>query len=337
VTLEHKSLTSVKLLERHDLQAMLRQSCEAFFNEIGERMLLIGEEVVPTVHCSDRIDLLAIDQNGAAVVIEIKRGSNRLQLLQALSYAGTLSKWTAAQFIEQFRSFAQKSSQEVSDRLSEFLKVGATEGIGKDQRVILIAEAFDYEVLFTAEWLHERFGVDIRCFRLLLSSENESEFVTFTQVYPPLELTEFAISRRALPVAGSADQWSDWDAAFKSCANAEIVEFFRAELARGVDANLRSGGLRYKVGGRIAWWVSIRKTGAYVWQNGRFHDDVLIWTELLSNDCDISPVSDDSCLRFYLKSMASGKAFADAVASNPIVLSVAYPEDDAPPDEGLGQ
>jgi hypothetical protein len=44
------------------------------------------------------------------------------------------------------------------------------DAINRSQRIILLAEAFDFEVLVTAEWLTDRYDMDIRCYRLALES-----------------------------------------------------------------------------------------------------------------------------------------------------------------------
>jgi hypothetical protein len=62
-----------------------------FCEEIGESLLVIGQKVRPSDAVPDRIDILAIDDPGTSVVIELKRGSHKLQLLQAISYAGMVS------------------------------------------------------------------------------------------------------------------------------------------------------------------------------------------------------------------------------------------------------
>ncbi len=59
VRLSHNSLSEVELQERYDIQRMIRQSPAEFFAEIGEKLLLVGEEICPTEFCDDRIDLLA--------------------------------------------------------------------------------------------------------------------------------------------------------------------------------------------------------------------------------------------------------------------------------------
>ena len=299
ISLEQRSLADVKLLERADLQNMIRLSCDAFFNEIGEKLLLVGEEVCPTEYCSDRIDLLAIDSEGAAVVIEIKRGSNRLQLLQGLSYAGMLAHWEADQYVDERARFANIDRSEAREEIVEFVTAGV-EGVGQKQRVILLAEGFDFEVLFTAEWLHEKFGVDIRCYRLLLSAEAQSEFVTCTQVFPPPELSNFALVRKKVPDSSDSTQKS-WTEALSKCVNEDVASFFSQQLAANRDANLSSKSLTFKVDGRVGWFVSLKKDRAYVWQAGRFADDVEYWTSKLSDVQKVQPVKLGARLRFYLR------------------------------------
>src|SRR5271165_1806535 len=75
------------------------QQPDPFFEEMGERLVLIGQEVLPSSYVGDRIDLLAIDEKGAAVIIELKRSEQKLQLLQSLSYAAMLSDWSAENFV----------------------------------------------------------------------------------------------------------------------------------------------------------------------------------------------------------------------------------------------
>src|SRR2546430_5759013 len=73
-----------------------------------------------------------------------------------------------------FRSAAQSSGKpltQIEDALDDFVEGGAA-AVNQAQRVVLIAEEFDYSVLITAEWLSERHGVDIRCYR---SEEHTSE------------------------------------------------------------------------------------------------------------------------------------------------------------------
>jgi hypothetical protein len=62
--LEPKPLKSVGLLERSDLQRMIVNTPAAFSEEIGEKLLLMGEEISPTDVVDDRIDVLALDKQG---------------------------------------------------------------------------------------------------------------------------------------------------------------------------------------------------------------------------------------------------------------------------------
>jgi hypothetical protein len=153
--LDSPSLADVSITERYDLQEFISNSPKAFFSEIGEELFLIGKEIEPSSNVQDRIDLLALDKEGACVVVELKRGNHKLHMLQAISYAGMISTWSPGDIL-------QLLDDEQQEALFEFLEVDR-ESINRLQRIILVAEAYDYALLVGAEWLSEQFGVDVSC------------------------------------------------------------------------------------------------------------------------------------------------------------------------------
>jgi RecB family endonuclease NucS len=92
IRLEPKTMKESGYWERRDIQEMICRSPGPFCDELGEYIHIVGSEVQPTDFVQDRIDILGIDSDGAAVVVEIKRDSHKLHLLQALSYAGMVAK-----------------------------------------------------------------------------------------------------------------------------------------------------------------------------------------------------------------------------------------------------
>ena|SRR6185437_6439768 len=100
IRLEPKTMKESGYWERRDIQEMICRSPGPFCDELDEYIHVVGSEVQPTDFVQDRIDILGIDPDGAAVVIEIKSDSHKLQLLQALSYVGMVAKWEPKQFIE---------------------------------------------------------------------------------------------------------------------------------------------------------------------------------------------------------------------------------------------
>ena len=309
--LEQRRIPESGLKERDDIQAMIRQSADAFFSEMGEDLLLVGEEVRPTDFVEDRIDLLAIDQQGAAVVIELKRGSHKLHLLQALAYVSMVSKWEAGRFIAERSRFTNTPSEDAEEEIEQFL-LEDINTVNDAQRVILLAGDFDFEVLVTAEWLNERYGVDIRCYRIALSAEGETEFLTCTCIYPPPELTQHAI-RRVRNGGSHPLKWADWDAALAPIENPAIVNFFGQELAAGRDSNLRKRALRYRLGGKRRLAILAREKAAYVWQTGRFENDVQFWTTKLGVEARVEPVKSGQCLRFFLSTDKNFLKFSEAL------------------------
>jgi hypothetical protein len=311
VKLEKRTLPDSGLTEPYDLQRMIRNSADEFFAEIEEDLLIIGEEIHPAELVEDRIDLLAVDQQGSLVVIELKRGSHKLHLLQALAYAGMVSKWEQERIIMERQRFMGSSKEETEEEMEEFLLQGAGT-LNDSQRIILIAEDFEYEALVTAEWLTEAYGLDIRCHRLALSVQDDAEFLTCTCIYPPPEIAQHARRRRR---GGDTVNmpWADWNDALSKINNEALVEFFRRELEQGRENHLGHRDLFYRVNDHRIFFVGARKNSAYVWQYRRFPDDEQYWKSKIGPHLDTEPVKDGKCLRFHLSTAKDFEQFLDAV------------------------
>ncbi len=329
--LEGADLRGRSLSERYDLQAMIRANPSAFFAELGEKLLLLGEEVRPAPEAAqvdDRIDLLALDPSGAVVVVELKRGTHKLQLLQALTYAAMIRSWDHDRLLGRRATTFNRPMESVEDDVRQFLDEDAP-GVNHAQRIVLIAEGFDFTVLATAEWLREVYGVDVRCYRMTVSVDGDREYLNCTCIYPPAELVDQAAGRRRMAarrasVAPSDDDEgnaestralppADWDEALSTIENLDVISFFRAELAAGRANNLNKRVLRFTLGDKRRWWTSARRQHAYTWQEGRFDDDIAFWTERLGADADIQPVKGASCLSFNLSTASQFDAFRKAV------------------------
>ncbi len=309
--LDQRSVPEAGFKERYDIQQMICNSPDAFFAEMGETLLLIGQEVRPADFVEDRIDLISIDQHGAVVVIELKRGTDKLQLLQALTYATMVSKWDRERLIAERVKLAAKSTEEASEEVEQFLLEDIAE-LNQSQRVVLVAEDYDYEVLATAEWLTENYSMDIRCYRLALSADNESEFLTCTCIYPPPEITQHATRRGRLRGVQPVE-YADWEDALKGVDQA-IVEFFRQELSgRQAEAYLRDRALYYRHHGKRRWTVAARPNRAYVWQTGHFNDDEAFWINQIGSHIELKLVNSGHDVRFYLASAQDFAHFLDAI------------------------
>ena len=120
--LTRKPLSTLKLLERHDIQPMIRESADIFFTEMGEPLKLIGEEIKPSDIVQDRFDLLAIDNDGTAVTIELKRSINSFISCSA-GPRGYDSEGEPGRFTEEYETTQKITDQEkLTDYLEAFWK-----------------------------------------------------------------------------------------------------------------------------------------------------------------------------------------------------------------------
>lgn len=282
---------------------MICASPDAFCSELNERLRIVGQEIRPS----------EIDDSGAAVVVELKRGAHKLQLLQAISYAGMISRWSDEQFIRTLAAQSGRTLEECRAIIEEHTGSDVSDA-NQQQRVLLLAEEFDPALLIAAEWLHENFKVDIRCYRMLLSQEESNDYLTCTCIYPPVEIA--SLTRRCAPSIGESAGPSDWSQILKSVENSCVQRFFEQQLGAGAEGRPRYRDLIYRIAESRRFWVSARTRHAHVRQRGRFTDDEEYWREILSNPDSVGPRHEGRSLRFRLETEKDFGAFISSMTND---------------------
>jgi PAS domain S-box-containing protein len=174
-SLDQMELTPASNGDGYDLSEVILNSPGEFFAEIGQRLFLVGKEIQLSDESDLRADLLALDPKGQSVVVVFDRGSKQAQSVRAISCAAFAAKWTAEDFL-------QRLSTKQADDLRIHLSVDVN-SINQGQRVILVAQSFDFESLTATEWLSAG-GVDILCVSVARANtfHTDSEYLWCTPV-----------------------------------------------------------------------------------------------------------------------------------------------------------
>lgn len=175
-----------KILETKDLQAAIVGSWKIVSNKLGldPDTVLIGKEIKSHSDVEDRIDLLAFNMNDSSItIIELKRHKNKWQLLQSLSYAAMVATWDNEDLINAMQTDGMNDEETLKDIINN-------NKLSEDIKIILIAESFEPEVIITAEWLNNKYGVNIKAFIVDLYKHDNQYFVNFEQKFPLKELKD---------------------------------------------------------------------------------------------------------------------------------------------------
>lgn len=292
------TLTAEQIQERYGLQACILANPKPFFDEIGEDLLLVASEVSPSPHIDRRIDLLAIDRDGAMVVIELKRDRHPLQLFQGVSYAALMSDWEPDRLVAARAQLLGVSESEARDELSGFL-YRDLQSLNQSQRVVLVAEGYGYDLLATGQWLIDTYGLDIRCVQIQANNHEGANFLACHRVLPAEPLTDLAVNRRrSRPVP---ERYRDWDEVLATMEDEPQRAFFKEWVGRGQEGDPQKPILFFRKDGARMWWVSARGERSYVWQYKRMADDMAYWKKSLSDAESVKEVNGGSALRFHLR------------------------------------
>ena len=197
--LEPSSFISEQILERSDLQRLLRDQPDP----VAEGVLLIAEEFFLPNRTGRRVDLLGVDHEGHLVVIELKRTEDGGHLeLQALRYAAMVSALTFDDLVTAHENYLRRVDPDAVDdarsRLVAWLAdAGGEEAvISREVRIVLVSAGFDPEITTTVLWLNDIYGLDIRCVRLTLYRVDERLLLNVEQIIPLPEAADLTVQLR---------------------------------------------------------------------------------------------------------------------------------------------
>lgn len=194
VAVHSSTFSTEKVLERADLQRLLRARIDA----IADDVLIVAEEFGAFTDARRRIDLLGIDREGRLVVFELKRTLDGGHLeLQALRYAAMISTMTFDDLVGHYENYLAVVEPDAADeaqaRLANWLDDGDSTVISRHVRIVLVSAGFDREITTTVLWLTDLYGLDIRCVRLTPYRVGERLLLDVQQVIPLPEASELTI------------------------------------------------------------------------------------------------------------------------------------------------
>ena len=179
---------------------------------LGEDLLIIGKEFSGFDRTNERLDLLAVDEDGRLVVIELKRDDTGADAhWQAIKYASYLHRVDADRIIEMLAGNANVSKADAANKLLRHLNADDLNALNNDQRIILASHRFAPEVTSAALWLNEKVPGDnlITCIQLTpyRDTETGSLYVQANTIIPVPGAEEYMVGvGESLPEEGGRRQ-----------------------------------------------------------------------------------------------------------------------------------
>ena len=175
--------SNLGLQERRDIQEWVVANPSI----VGDDLLIIAKEFSDFEGTNDRLDLLAVDQDGKLVVIELKRDDSGVDAhWQAIKYASYLRQATREHVVGMLANHANVSESEAEERLSNHTDSGSLETLNSDQRIILVSHRFAQEVTSAVLWLNDKAHGEnlITCIQLTPYRDGEALYVQTNTIIP---------------------------------------------------------------------------------------------------------------------------------------------------------
>jgi len=193
--LQEKTFKELGFREVQNLQEWIAKNPKC----LGEPLLIIQKEFDGFSDISERLDLLALDESGALVIIENKLDDSGKDVTwQSVKYASYCSNLTKEDVLDIYQKYLDKNSigENAEDKISEFLDENFEDvSLNKDnnQRIILVSANYRKEVTSAVMWLRN-FDLNIKCFKTTLFGDDANTFLNFEQIIPVKDTEDFTTS-----------------------------------------------------------------------------------------------------------------------------------------------
>jgi hypothetical protein len=308
---ESKTLQSVRevnfsdhdFLERYDIQEWVEESPSI----LGERLLIVAKEKTYFDGTNERPDLVAIDEKGNIVVIELKRDDSGADVhWQAIKYASYWSRFSVQDVLEVYADYLMRHRQEgrskevdaedAKQEIIDFINQETVENINKRQRIILVSHRFSKEAISAVDWLIENYGLDVRCIQLIpyFDADKSTYYLQSNMILPVAGIDEYLVKPspgRAVAARGSRGSRNDdqitrffesfWDDLLAADSLANASRPSRHSRWAGSDYRFRYYHFWYRDGLWDNWQLSY-KVRLYnnLETNGKYRDKACIFLEI---------------------------------------------------------
>ena len=196
--------------ERWDIQEWVAANPDI----LGENLLIVAKEFSGFDRTNERLDLLAVDDDGKLVVVELKRDDTGSDAhWQAIKYASYVARANEDDVTEMLASHENITPDNARERLIEHLGADDLKALNNDQRIVLASHRFAPEVTSAALWLNDQAPGEnlVTCVKLTphRDANSGSLYVQASTIIPVPGDDEFVItvgdnSRDKRPSSGSS-------------------------------------------------------------------------------------------------------------------------------------
>ncbi len=223
----------LNLKERFDIQEWIAGTPEI----LGEPLLIISKELI--LPSGRRLDLLAVDKEGALAVIELKRDSSGTDAeWQAIKYVSYCSSFSHDDIYEHFAEYLGTDADDAQLRIESFIHCEPEE-LNQRQRIILVSKEFHAEVISAVLWLRES-EIDMQCIRLVPYLDHNGDCFIDPEIIIPLPEAKDYIQKKESKQKGQRQtSRSTFSLEESNLEPAELKQKIVASLTRPSDLTQR--------------------------------------------------------------------------------------------------